>query len=171
MNKFKQILPEQMKLEQFQINYYKKNPAETVWGNDKYIVHKRVDVPMFGNDEALITHLSIRRNDNEPCTDWRDFQYIKNELAGEELEGFELYPKESRLVDTANQYHIWVFQNPEMGVPIGWNERLVTDIRDYSKLPISGNQRPFEHGRKPLDHLKNFKKLIKEFKNHNKKEK
>ena len=52
-------------------------------------------------------------------------QYIKNELVGEENEGFELYPRESRLVDTANQFHIWVFQEEKNGIPIGWEERVV----------------------------------------------
>jgi len=29
-------------------------------------------------------------------------------IVGEEHEAFEVYPAESRLVDTANQYHLWV---------------------------------------------------------------
>jgi hypothetical protein len=68
---------------------------------------------------GVITHLSIKRNDKEPLHDWRDLQRIKNELAGEEREAFELYPAESRIVDLANQYHLWVL--PEgMFVPLGF---------------------------------------------------
>lgn len=54
-------------------------------------------------------HLSIKRNDREPLHDWRDLQRIKSQLCGDEAEGVELYPAESRVVDMANQYHIWVF--------------------------------------------------------------
>jgi hypothetical protein len=35
--------------------------------------------------------------------DWRDLQRIKNQLVGPECEAVELYPAESRKVDTANQ--------------------------------------------------------------------
>lgn len=53
-------------------------------------------------------HLSIKRHDREPMNDWRVMQRIKTEIAGPEAEGMELYPAESRVVDTANQYHLWV---------------------------------------------------------------
>lgn len=36
-----------------------------------------------------------------------DAQRIKNELLGDEYEACELYPAESRLVDGANQFHLW----------------------------------------------------------------
>jgi len=51
-------------------------------------------------------HLSIKRLDKHPVRDWRHFQRIKNELIGEENEAVELYPAQSRLVDTTNQYHL-----------------------------------------------------------------
>jgi hypothetical protein len=36
-------------------------------------------------------------------------------------EAIEIYPKESNLIDAANQYHLWVF--PEgMNVPYGFRE-------------------------------------------------
>ena len=70
-------------------------------------------------------YLSIRRNDREPCDSWRDFQEIKNELCGPEREAVQVYPAESRLVDTANQYHLWVM--PEgMLFPMGFfTDRMV----------------------------------------------
>lgn len=54
-------------------------------------------------------HLSIKRNDRGTVGKerFRDFQRIKNELVGPEWEAVELYPAESRLVDSANQYHLW----------------------------------------------------------------
>lgn len=96
--------------------------AEEQWANDKYVVHKRVhksDVP----DVLPMIHLSIRRQDREPARDWRDLQRIKNQLAGPEYEGVEIYPAESRIVDMANQYHIWCFP---FSLGIGWQEgRLI----------------------------------------------
>lgn len=75
-----------------------------------------------------MVHLSIKRKDQQPVHDWRDLQRIKNELVGPECEGVELYPAESRCVDTANQYHLWVVDDPTHRFEIGWDEgRLVMD--------------------------------------------
>ena len=144
--------------------YYEINPTEEVWANDKYVVHVRKDIEAMGQ---LMTHLSIRNADNTAIRDWRDMQYIKNELVGEENEGFELFPKESRLVDTANQFHIWVFQSTEGGVPIGWSERVVTDLCEHPQhkhklLTKGAKQRLFDADRKPHDNYANFKKIIEE---------
>ena len=71
----------------------------------------------FGNNLYLIQveeyspgclHLNIRRHDGGMFKDWRHFQQIKNEIAGEEREAVELYPAESRKVDTTNKWHLWV---------------------------------------------------------------
>jgi hypothetical protein len=91
----------------------------TVWENDKYQVHVR--------PQGAITHLSIRRMDREPIHDWRDLQTIKNMLVGESHEAVEIYPAEDRLVDTSNQYHLWVFSDPSFRLPFGFGERLVMD--------------------------------------------
>lgn len=77
---------------------------ETFWVNSYYTVHKTL---LDGTEEGSI-HLSIRHNDRRAVRDWRHFQRIKNELAGPEREGVEVFPPESQLVDTANQYHIFV---------------------------------------------------------------
>lgn len=76
-------------------------------------------------------HLSIKRRDRQPLEvdpqgRWRILQRIKNTLVGEQNEGVELYPAEARLVDTANQYHLWVLKDPTMRFPFGFSERLVT---------------------------------------------
>lgn len=91
----------------------------SIWENDQYRVMRR-----SLSDETM--HLSICRIDKEPCKSWRDFQRIKNELAGKTWEGVELYPSEDRLTDMANQYHIWCFKNglKEIGFQSG---RMVTD--------------------------------------------
>lgn len=72
-------------------------------------------------------HLSIKRHDRCPIHDWRDLQAIKNQLVGEECEGMELLPAESRLVDSANQYHLWCCTDSAFRFPFGFQERLVLD--------------------------------------------
>lgn len=97
-----------------------------VWRNDIYQVQVR------GRGCGII-HLSIKRVDREPIHDWRDLQAIKNTLVGEENEAIELYPAESRRVDSANQYHLWVFEDPTFRVPLGFNERLVKEDTDGTR--------------------------------------
>lgn len=96
---------------------------ETYWQNRFYTVVKKL---MEGTEEGPI-HLSIRHNQRKAVRDWRHFQRIKNELAGPEREAIEIFPAESNLIDTANQYHLFVY-------PVGrrseftWAEgRMVSD--------------------------------------------
>lgn len=82
--------------------------------------------PPFGRS----FYLSIKTLDKQPRHDWREMQRIKNELVGEEVEAVELYPAESRLVDTANQFHMFCFpklQFPDKRLPFGYQERLVVE--------------------------------------------
>jgi hypothetical protein len=97
----------------------------------------------------VLRHLSIKRRDKEPVHDWRDLQRIKNELAGPEYEGIEIYPAEERLVDTANQYHLWVFMDPTFRMSVGFHERLVAE----GPYTDGAKQRPFEPNRRPADCL------------------
>jgi hypothetical protein len=78
--------------------------------------------------------------DKEAIRDWRHFQRIKNEIVGPENEAVELFPAESRLVDGANQYHLWVLADKECRFPIGF-----TDGRQVrNDGPVGGKQRPYE---------------------------
>lgn len=102
-----------------------------VWVNDVYQVVKKTV-------EDGIVWLSIKRLDKEPCRDWRDFQAIKNQLVGPECEGVELFPAESRLIDTSNQYHLWVHSDPHFRFDIGLNEgrHIVSEsTRDSKQRP------------------------------------
>jgi hypothetical protein len=81
---------------------------------------------------------------------WRDLQRIKNELIGPECEGFELYPAESRLVDTANQYWIWIFLDQTYRVSVGFHERFVADSAGRQ---TKARQRPFRPDERPADAL------------------
>lgn len=73
----------------------------TVYGNDRYSVFVR----QMGKG-AL--HISLHRRDREPVRDWRHLQQIKNEVAGPERTAIEVFPPESKLADTANEYHLFV---------------------------------------------------------------
>jgi hypothetical protein len=76
-----------------------------VWCNDQYVVH--VTRRTTGEHAGTAEHLSIRRVDRAAARHWRHFQRIKDEIAGPDAEAVELYPASARLVDTANQYHLW----------------------------------------------------------------
>lgn len=96
-----------------------------VWMNDRYVVH--VIRWAGGPDGAAIVQLSIRRRDRGPARDWRDFQRIKNQLVGPQCEGVELYPAESRLMDAANQFHVWCIDDALYRFPVGFTgPRVVT---------------------------------------------
>jgi hypothetical protein len=116
--------------QQFKANAKEMENTE-IWMNDIYQVQKR--------DSGDFWYLSIKRLDKEPIHDWRHLQQIKNEIVGPENEGLELYPAESRLVDTANQYHMWVLKEEGLRVPVGFNDgRHVTE-----KEAPRTKQRPF----------------------------
>jgi len=94
--------------------------ADDVWLNNLYQVNIRWEF------RGMI-HLSIKRRNKDPIMDWRHLQRIKNELLGPEYEMVQLFPAESRLVDTANQYHFFALPNKGK-FPIGYEDgRLVTD--------------------------------------------
>lgn len=119
--------------------------AQEVWKNSRYTVDVRRSLLHLPTGDATLVHLSIKANDKTAVHDWRDFQRIKNELVGREQEAIELYPAESRLVDTSNQYHLWCVIGSR--VPFGFEERLVSQTGD----PIGAVQRPFEPDAKPAD--------------------
>lgn len=96
-----------------------------LWRNDLYQVELREMHAMIGDKVQDWVHLNIRRVDGYPGRDWRHFQQIKNELVGPECEAVELYPAESRLVDTSNKYHLWACRQPGFRFPLGFDKRDV----------------------------------------------
>lgn len=105
-------------------------PGNSFANETYHVIVRRVDENFL--------HLSIKRHDKQPIHDWRDLQAIKNQIAGTECEAVELYPAESRLVDSANQYHLWVVTDPTYRFPFGFTERFVTEE------PLGNSQqRPF----------------------------
>ena len=112
--------------------HYKSMLTEDVWVNNIYMVI--INRKEWG-DKWI--HISIKRRDKEQINDparWQHFQWIKNQLVGEEHEALELYPAESRMVNSANQYHLWVLKkpSPDAVIPCGWFDgRLIMDREKY----------------------------------------
>lgn len=101
-----------------------------------------------------VAWLSIKRNDRQTIHDWRDLQRIKNLVMGEECEAVEMYPAESRVTDTANQYHLWCFA-PGYRLPFGYAERFVADeTNDPTSPDGNAKQRAFSPDSKPEDCLR-----------------
>lgn len=132
--------------------------GELIFLNSRYQVNIRLMPPVepFGR----ILWLSIKRRDKRSLHDWRDIQRIKNELVGAEFEAVEIYPAESRLHDTANQYHLWVFADGYK-LPIGFADRQVSEVMSHGSV-----QRPFEDkpndlmGEEEIEKLSIYVKLV-----------
>lgn len=131
-----------------------KTDTDRVYINDMYQVNVK-DLPDGW------TWLSIKRKDKEVIHDWRDMQLIKNMMCGEEREGMEIYPKESRLVDTSNQFHIFVMPEGQM-FPFGYGDRIVVKDSDEQ---MNTKQRPFKDDELPKDALSQdeMRKRVKEY--------
>ena len=114
--------------------------GDEIWQNDIYQASvRRVAGPAWfdeteecfnGFGGVEVTWISIRRLDRAPAHDWRDFQNIKNDIVGAESEAIELYPAESRLMDTTNQYHLFAFDPDPSNrpvIPVGFTKREVRE--------------------------------------------
>lgn len=123
-----------------EMNVSEKDAAEQVARMHEEEVFRNSTYQVARRNLSKMIHLSIKRIDREPIHDWRDLQEIKNMLTDPEFEAVEIYPAESRRVDSANQYHLWVFPDTKYRLPFGFNERLVTE--DVGKS--QAKQRPFE---------------------------
>jgi hypothetical protein len=119
-------------------------PKDTIYLNSRYQV--AVTELVSEDGQQSVTHLSIKRRDKTPIRDWRELQRIKNELCGHDREGFEVFPAEARLTDTANQYDLWVLPAGK-SISVGWSERIVTE----GDSSCGSRQRDFED--QPFDLL------------------
>ena len=102
-------------------------PSGILYANSRYLVVKRV---FETEGQTEMVWLSIRNRDGSPLRDWRDYQRIKNELVDPEWEGVEVYPAESRLVDTTDTFHLWVFPKPLFTLPLNFQQRQVSEGAD-----------------------------------------
>jgi hypothetical protein len=151
-------------IDQTMFEYYMRNE---VWANDEYwaVLDK---TPEAATHKSFLGYplwtLSIRRRDEKPLHDWRALQGIKNRIVGEEFEAIELYPADSRIMDTANVYHLWILA-PKEGetepprFPLGMkNPEQGGAFVDREKAPIAifteRTKRAFENGEMPLEERK-----------------
>ena len=122
--------------------------AQRIFRNDRYqvlVTDCTPDLsvsPPEGCGFPPLVWLSIKRIDREPIHDWRELQDIKNALVGPECEAVELYPAESRLTDTANQYHLWCITDPEIRWPFGYRARELASPEEAARN--GAKQRAFE---------------------------
>lgn len=118
-----------------------------MFNNVYQVFMRKVFTSEPGTPFASLTLLCIKRNDREPVHDWRDLQRIKNELTSPEHEAVELYPAESRKLDTANQYWLWVLPKGRV-LPFGQMNREVCTPEelsaDESDQIANAKQRPFD---------------------------
>lgn len=126
-----------------------------VFKNNHYqvYVYKAAETPPFGN----VIWLSIKRLDRKAIHDWRDLQRIKNELLAPEIEAVELYPSEERVVDTANQYHLFAFVDGYK-MPFGYPNRLVvrpSAVPSEHDILYGSEQRDWPAHSRPHDALTN----------------
>lgn len=128
-----------------------------VWSNDVYSVTVRpfgVTHPDRPDWKGELLWLSIKTHTRRPIRDWRHLQQIKNEVAGPEREACEIFPAESRLVDTSNEYHLFVLPEGE-SFGFGYPERdivqpdeIKTFNEEQKKAGYAGKarQRPWQRG-------------------------
>lgn len=108
------------------------NTERKVWVNALFRVEEK-------QVRGGVTRLAIRRIDGEAIHDWRHLQRIKNEILGVEREAVEVYPAESRLVDTANVFYLWAFPAGK-ALDLGFSQRSVRETPRFRNV----SQRPFE---------------------------
>lgn len=119
---------------------------QEVWTNGEYEVF--VHYPDDGGRQGPVW-LSVKRMDRETTRDWRHLQQIKNEVIGPEREAVELFPRESRVVDNANQYHLWVAPE-DCDWPVGFPSGMVLlrpdEVEAFNNAPHPGRQRHMQPG-------------------------
>jgi hypothetical protein len=114
--------------------------------NSRYVVIMRRGEAC--DDGPDLIHLSIKRLDQRPHIPYREFMRIKDVLCGEEYEGVQLFPARSREVDAANNYHVWIRDDPAYHFPFGFTERLVSDVSLDGVV-----QEPWPEDTRPVDCL------------------
>lgn len=106
--------------------------------NDRYTVLLR---PFTAADGRKMIHLSIKRHDRRVIDDWRDLQAIKNMIVGPERDAVQVFPRETHLVDTSNQWHLWAYMDDDFVLPFGYHYRDIMESAEAARLGL--RQRTF----------------------------
>ena len=78
---------------------------DETWGNDRYTV----SVHFLDGDRDGFVELAVHNRNRTPHIPWRHLQQIKDEVVGADREAVQLFPAEGRLVDTANEFWLYVY--------------------------------------------------------------
>lgn len=138
-------------LEQSWTPFYRCDPDENIDGeifkNSRYQIVKRLYKATKDETAPDMIHLSLKRLDGGTYIPFRDLMRMKRELLDPEIELIEIYPAESRLIDTANQFHFWGLDDRGFRFPFGFTQgRLVGEGSGVT-------QTPYEEGDQPSDWL------------------
>jgi len=136
-------------------------PSHPALKDDIIFINNIYQVNLEESKDGFVK-LSIKRRDKQAIHDWRDLQRIKNEIVGKEREAFEIYPAESRLVDTANQYWLWVFPEGQK-IECGFENRMIVKGHDPDGKKINSRQRPFDKDPEDAIDIKSAMKVAKEY--------
>ena len=93
---------------------------DEVWGSSQYTV----TVHYLDDNRDGFVEVGIHNYHRTTHVPWRHIQQIKNEVFGPDREAVQLFPAEDRLLDSANEYWIYVYPTSEApmrkrGVKIG----------------------------------------------------
>ena len=90
-----------------------------------------------------VEHVTITRSsystDGSGDFTWADKQQIKDELFGKNRTAVEVYPKEDRLVDVADVYHLWVFDK-KFNLPFGIHPKEYQHAINRGSVPLSEDE-------------------------------
>ena len=94
--------------------------SDETWGNARYTV----SVHLLDGKRDGFVEIAVHNHNRTPHVPWRHLQQIKNEVVGPDREAVQLFPAEDRLLDTANEYWIYVYPTGDApmrkrGVKIG----------------------------------------------------
>ena len=96
---------------------------ERVFVSSSHQVCVREDAPQ-SNPWGIWAHVHLKRRDRRPLAMRWEMNAIKEAVVGEAFEAYELLPAESRLTDSANQYHFFVGESG-ISVASSWRPLLV----------------------------------------------
>jgi hypothetical protein len=111
---------------------------DETWGNDRYTVGVQY---LDGNRDGFV-ELSVHNHNRTPHIPWRHLQQIKNEVLGADREAVQIHPSEDRLVDTANEF--WLYVYPTGKAPMRRGKKLGMNIGRrvlYDTAPGIGRSR------------------------------
>lgn len=100
--------------------------TEIWWANDRFQASVE-----YEDDWA---HISLKRHDRGTNIDWQEKQWLKNDILGADWEAVELFPAESRVINTANQYHLWANKTIPLGFPSGYQSDNVQGTKAKQTL-------------------------------------